>query len=34
MHELLNVLYIQSQGAALHLDHDTVKVELEGEAPR
>ncbi len=31
MHELLNVLYVQTQGAMLHLDHDTVRVEAEGE---
>ncbi len=31
MFELLNVLYIQTQGAVLHLDHDTVKVEIERE---
>ncbi len=31
MHELLNVLYVQTQGAVLHLDHDTVKVEVERE---
>ncbi len=34
MHELLNVLYVQRQGAVLHLDNDTVRVELEGESPR
>lgn len=31
MYELLNVLYIQKQGAVLHLDHDTVRVALDGE---
>lgn len=31
MHELLNVLYVQTQGAVLHLDHDTVKIEVERE---
>src|SRR5581483_5084317 len=31
MHELLNVLYVQTQGAMLHLDHDTVRVEIERE---
>lgn len=31
MHELLNVLYVQSQGAVLHLDHDTVQIKLDGE---
>ncbi len=31
MNELLNVLYIQLQGAVLHLDSDTVQVRLNGE---
>lgn len=31
MLELLNVLYVQTQGAVLHVEHDTVRVELEGE---
>lgn len=31
MHELLNVLYVQTQGAVLHLDHDTVQVKIERE---
>lgn len=31
MHELLNVLYVQTQGTVLHLDHDTVRVAVEGE---
>lgn len=31
MHELLNTLYVQTQGAVLHLDHDTVRVEVERE---
>ena len=31
MHELLNVLYVQTQGAVLHLEHDTVRIELERE---
>lgn len=31
MHELLNVLYVQTQGAVLHLEHDTVRVNIEGE---
>jgi len=30
MHELLNVLYVQTQGAVLHVEHDTVRVEVEG----
>jgi CRISPR-associated protein Cas1 len=31
MLELLNTLYVQSQGAVLHLEHDTVRVTVEGE---
>jgi len=31
MHELLNVLYVQTQGAYLHLDSDTVRVIIEDE---
>ncbi len=31
MHELLNVLYVVTPGAMLHLDHDTVRVEVEHE---
>jgi CRISPR-associated protein Cas1 len=31
MHELLNVLYVQTQGAYLALDHDTVRVVIEDE---
>lgn len=31
MRELLNVLYVQAQGAVLHLDADTVRVEVERE---
>lgn len=31
MHELLNVLYVLAQGAVLHLDQDTVRVEVERE---
>lgn len=34
MHELLNVLYVQRQGAVLHLDNDTVRIELEDEGPK
>lgn len=30
MNELLNVLYVQTQGAVLHVEHDTVRVEVEG----
>lgn len=31
MYELLNVLYVLTQGAYLSVDHDTVRVEVEGE---
>lgn len=31
MLELLNVLYVLTQGAMLRLDHDTVRVEVEGD---
>lgn len=31
MNELLNVLYVQTQGAVLHLDEDTVRVVVEHE---
>ena len=31
MTELLNVLYVQTQGAVLHLDHDTVRIAVEGD---
>lgn len=31
MNELLNVLHVTKQGAVLHLEHGTVRVELEGE---
>jgi CRISPR-associated protein Cas1 len=31
MHQLLNTLYVTSEGAYLHLDHETLKVEVEGE---
>jgi CRISP-associated protein Cas1 len=31
IHELLNVLYVQSQGAILHLEHETVRVEVDGD---
>ncbi len=31
MIELLNTLYVLTQGAILHLEHDTVRVQLEGE---
>ncbi len=31
MFELLNVLYVLTQGAMLRLDHDTVRVDVEGD---
>jgi CRISPR-associated protein Cas1 len=31
VHQLLNTLYITTEGAYLHLDHDTLKVEVEKE---
>jgi CRISPR-associated protein Cas1 len=31
MRELLNVLYVLTQGTYLHLDHDTVRLEVERE---
>jgi CRISPR-associated protein Cas1 len=31
MKALLNTLYVQTQGACLRLDHDTLKVEIEGQ---
>jgi len=31
MKTLLNTLYVQTQGACLRLDHDTLKVEVEGK---
>ncbi|MDA8216269.1 MAG: type I-C CRISPR-associated endonuclease Cas1c [Dehalococcoidales bacterium] len=31
MRELLNVLYVMTQGSMLHLDHDTVRVQVDGE---
>ena len=31
MFELLNTLYVQTPGASLHLDHDAVRVVIEGE---
>jgi CRISPR-associated protein Cas1 len=32
MHQLLNTLYVMTPRAYLHLDHETLKVKLEGEA--
>lgn len=29
--QLLNTLFVQAQGAYLHLDHDTIKVEVDGQ---
>ncbi len=31
MRELQNVLYVQTQGAVLHAEHDTVRAEAEGQ---
>jgi CRISP-associated protein Cas1 len=31
MHQLLNTLYVQSERSYLHLDHDTIRVEVERE---
>ncbi len=31
MIELLNVLYVQTQGAVLKLDHDAIRVDVDGE---
>ena len=31
MQQILNTLYVMTQGAYLHLDHDTVRVEVERE---
>lgn len=31
MRQLLNTLYVTTPGAYLHLDHDTVRMEMEGE---
>jgi CRISPR-associated protein Cas1 len=31
MHQLLNTLYVQTPRAFLHLDHETLKVKVEGE---
>lgn len=31
MRELLNTLYVQTQGAVLHLDHDAVRITVESE---
>ncbi|MYD94841.1 MAG: subtype I-C CRISPR-associated endonuclease Cas1, partial [Chloroflexi bacterium] len=31
MFELLNTLYVLTPGASLHLDHDAVRVVVDGE---
>lgn len=31
MHQLLNTLYVQTPRSYLHLDHETLKVKIEGE---
>src|SRR5262249_11629403 len=31
VHQLLNTLYVQTPRAYLHLDHETVRVKVEGE---
>jgi len=31
MHQLLNTLYVTTEGAYLHLDHDTLRVEVDRE---
>ncbi|PDV96934.1 type I-C CRISPR-associated endonuclease Cas1c [Candidatus Chloroploca asiatica] len=31
MRELLNTLYVQTQGAVLHLDHDAIRITVEQE---
>jgi CRISPR-associated protein Cas1 len=31
MHQILNTLFVMTQRAYLHLDHDTVKVKVQGE---
>lgn len=30
MHQILNTLYVMTQGAYVHLDHETLKVDVEG----
>lgn len=32
MHQLLNTLYVQTERSYLHLDHDTLRVEVERES--
>lgn len=31
MTELLNTLYVQTQGSYLRLEHDTLKLDIEGK---
>ena len=31
MHQLLNTLYVMTPRSYLHLDHETVKVKVQGE---
>ena len=31
MTQLLNTLYVQTQGSYIHLDHDTLKIDLDGK---
>jgi len=31
MHQFLNTLYVTTEGAYLHLDHETLKVDIEGQ---
>lgn len=32
MHELLNTLYVLTQGSYIRLDHDTLRLEVDGDA--
>lgn len=34
MYELLNILYVLTQGTVLHLDHDAVRIKVTGEPIR
>jgi hypothetical protein len=34
MHQLLNTLYVTTEGAYLRADHDTLRVEVEKETKR
>ncbi|MEX2535186.1 MAG: type I-C CRISPR-associated endonuclease Cas1c [Trueperaceae bacterium] len=33
MKQVLNTLYVQTQGSYLRLDHDTLKIDVEGKTP-